>query len=101
MENRTIRLIDISEEEFKEWMKGICINCPLKNPIYPQVSDEEIMTREEVMKFFNITDPTLRAWYIKGYLPYPMKKGNRVIYNKKQVMSSIIPETELKNIKRK
>jgi predicted DNA-binding transcriptional regulator AlpA len=100
MENRTIRLIDISEDEFKDWMKCICINCPLKNLIKSGVIDEEIMSREEVMEFFHITDPTLRKWYKKGYVPYPMRKGNRVIYNKKEIMNSVIPPTEMKKMAR-
>ena len=64
----------------------------LPNRISESVSqvDEELLTREEVCQFLNITKTTLWKLTKKGkYKSYGV--GNRILYKKSELLSALTP----------
>jgi predicted DNA-binding transcriptional regulator AlpA len=55
-------------------------------PGVPVGDEDELWTREQVIKYFGICFPTLHAWIRKGYLPQALKFGRRRYFKKVDIL---------------
>ncbi|MGB1307777.1 MAG: helix-turn-helix domain-containing protein [Oceanihabitans sp.] len=96
MENNITQLHNTTPEKFKAEIISE-VEKLLKNYLNKIVDKDELLTREQAAKLLAISLPTLRNYVKRGLISKSERRiGVRVMYDKKELLNSLVNGNKLK-----
>ncbi len=79
--------VNLTLDEFKDTIRDVVTDCFNENETNKQETQDEILTRDDVSKLFNISETTIWKYMKDGRLPF-RKIGRRVLFSKTEILEA-------------